>query len=75
LFRLDDIASNHSKKLKGIESSALGIVLGAHNTSPILSLEIESLIPPLEVRFDYLFMKWYLKILCCPESIAGNKMS
>jgi hypothetical protein len=28
----------------------------------------------MEVRFDYLFMKWYVKMLLCPESLAGNEI-
>jgi hypothetical protein len=76
VFYLNLVTSlqKHAQKLKVIQSSALRIILGACNTSPITSLEIEAHIPPLEIRFDYLFLKWYLKILHCPKGTSGNEI-
>jgi hypothetical protein len=74
LFNLVDISAKHTQKLKTIQSGALRIVLGAHNTSPISSMEIEAHMPPLEIRFDYLFLKWYLKSFCCPQGQSGEEI-
>jgi ribonuclease HI len=74
LFKLSDISKKYTQKLGVIQSSALRIILGARNTSPITSLEIEAHIPPLEIRFDYLFLKWYLKTLRCPKSQSRQEI-
>jgi hypothetical protein len=57
LFNLGNISVKCTQKLKTIQSSALRIVLGARNTSPISTMEIEAHIPPLEITFDFFFLK------------------
>lgn len=63
----DDFTNTMQQKLNVIQNTALRIMLGARKTSPILSLEIEAYIVPLDIRFKLLFMKWYYKIMYSPE--------
>lgn len=55
------------KKLNLIQNEAMRCILGARKTSPILSLQAESVLPPLEIRFHHIFMKWYVRISSIPH--------
>lgn len=55
-------AVSYQNKLKVLQNSCLRLLLGARNTTPILSLEIESNIAPLSIRFDFLSAKYYLTL-------------
>ena len=50
------------RKLDVIQNSCLRMILGARKTSPILSLEAESNIPPLSLHRGNLLVKMYLKL-------------
>ncbi|KAF2362024.1 hypothetical protein FHG87_007225 [Trinorchestia longiramus] len=54
------LRSNSLKKLAVIQNTALRNILGVRKTSPVLSLEVESRIPPLELRFQLLTARWYI---------------
>ena len=58
-----------------IQNNAMRIILGARKTSPILSLEIESYIMPLDLRFKYLFLKWYIKMMYSPTDTHYPEIS
>ena len=45
-----------------IQNEAMRCILGARKTSPILSLQVESSIPPIKLRFESTFIKWSYKI-------------
>ena len=57
------------QKLAVVQNNALRTILGARKTSPISSLEVEAYIPPIEIRFKFLFMKWYLKQMYSPPDV------
>ena len=50
------------KALDTIQNQCLRIIIGTHQTSPILSMEAESNIPPLCLRRKYMSLKYYYKI-------------
>ena len=66
LFR--DIKPKFLQKLEVMQNDAMRCILGARKTSPILSLQIESFLPPIELRFQYLYAKWYIKCRNIPNS-------
>jgi hypothetical protein len=51
------------RKLEVLQNVGLRCILGARKTSPILSMEVESYIPPIGLRFRYLTAKWYIKLM------------
>ena len=54
---LGNIPKSLLNRLETVQNSALRYILGARRTTPVLSLQVESFIPPLQLRFIYLFMK------------------
>ena len=48
--------------LEVVQNNNLRIILGARQTSPILSMQVEAYIPPILLRFDYLLVKWLIKL-------------
>ncbi len=54
---IGELPSSSIKSLESVQNSALRLILGARRTSPIRSLEAESFLPPLPLRFRFLFMK------------------
>ena len=54
------------RSLKTIENAALRCILGARKTTPIVSLEVEAYIWPFDLHVQFLFLKWYLRLLCGP---------
>jgi hypothetical protein len=54
------------KQLETVQNSALRYIQGARRTTPIVSLQVESFIAPLQMRFSYLFNKWVLRYLLMP---------
>lgn len=62
----DEFTEKRFQKLRVVENNALRTILGARKTSPISSLEVEAYIMPLDLRFKYLFMKWYCKLMHSP---------
>ena len=65
---LEKLNVAQQKTLDVIQNHAIRIILGARKTTPKLSLEVESHIMPLELRFKFLFMKWYYKIMYSPPN-------
>jgi len=55
-------SARNLKKLEVLQNQALRCILGARKTTPIASLEVESFIPPIELRFKFLVVKWYYKL-------------
>ncbi|KAF2348236.1 Reverse transcriptase domain [Trinorchestia longiramus] len=55
--------SSSLKKLAVIQNTALCNILGVRKTSPVLSLEVESRIPPLELRLQLLTARWYIRLM------------
>ena len=68
--------SSHSpllNKLEVIQNTAMRLMTGARKTSPILSLQIESHIPPLKLHRGYLILKNYLKLMNKPTNFETSK--
>lgn len=61
-----NIKESYYKKLDVIQNDAIRCILGARKTSPILSLQVESVLPPIAVRFRWLFMKWFIRVSSTP---------
>ncbi|KAF2353867.1 Reverse transcriptase domain [Trinorchestia longiramus] len=55
--------SSSLKKLTVIQNTALCNVLGVRKISPVLSLEVESRIPPLELQLQLLTARWYIRLI------------
>ena len=71
-----DVSPILMKKLDILQNACLRIIIGACKTTPILSLEIESNILPLKLRFSYLQAKKYIQ-LCYrqKEDATSNKIN
>ena len=61
-----ELTTTLMKKLTVVQNNALRTILGARKTSPVLSLEVEAYVMPLDIRFKFLFIKWYCKMLYSP---------
>ncbi|KAF2365792.1 Ribonuclease H-like domain [Trinorchestia longiramus] len=57
------LRSSSLKKLAVIQNMALRNILGVRKTSPVLALEVESRIPPLELRLQLLTARWYIHLM------------
>lgn len=53
--------------LEKLQNTALRISLGARNTTPILSLQAEANIPPLNLHIKELCSKYYFKLKTLPD--------
>lgn len=62
-FLLEPCNKNSLKKLDGIQSKALRIVLGAMKSSPVGGMQVECLDPPLYLRRILLCDKYFIRIL------------
>lgn len=56
-----DINKTNKQKLEKIQNDAMRCLLGARKTSPIQSLQVESYLPPVELRFKQIYVKWCIK--------------
>uniref|UniRef100_A0A2P2HZJ0 RNA-directed DNA polymerase from mobile element jockey-like n=1 Tax=Hirondellea gigas TaxID=1518452 RepID=A0A2P2HZJ0_9CRUS len=63
----DKLPQKQMNKLNVVQNNALRSILGARKTTPITSLEVEAYIMPLEIRFGYLSLKWYFRLLSSPS--------
>ena len=61
-------SSMQFKKLEVVQNSCLRLILGARNTSPVLSLQAEASIPSLDIFRKITMVKTLLKILYRPEN-------
>ena len=62
-----DVSLDLRNKLNILQNACLCIILGACKTTPILSLEIEANIFPLNIRFSYLQAKKYIQFCYRPK--------
>ena len=69
------VRETFTKRLDIIQNDALRCILGARKTSPILSLQVESVIPPVAVRIKWLFMKWYTRASSTPQLCNTLKLT
>lgn len=58
-----ELNHRNMRKFEVIQNNNLRCIIGARKTSPIISMEVEAYIPPIALRFRYLIMKWYIKLL------------
>ena len=68
------VAALLKNKLKVIQNVRLRLILGARNTTPIRSMEVQANIAPLDTRQDYLLAKLYCKLCYTPandETVAS----
>ena len=63
---------NLLKKLEVIQNKALRLILGARNTSPILSIQAEAYVPPLTLHRGYLHVKQLIKLKFKPKNHATS---
>lgn len=54
-------------KLTVIQNTCLRLIIGARRSSPVLSLEAEAGIPPIQIYLDYRAAKQHLKMLFKPD--------
>ena len=66
-------SDSHLHKLDIIQNTSMRIVLGARKSTPILSLQAESLTPPLHLNRNYLLAKEYIKYTHRPEGDYKSK--
>lgn len=59
-------AASHLNKIEPMQNAGLRLILGARKSSPALSLQAESGLPPLEIRRMYLIMREYIKLMYRP---------
>ena len=52
------------QKLEIIQNRAIRLILGARNTSPIVSLQTEVYLPPLDIHRGELILKRFVKMIC-----------
>ena len=69
-----ELSATLLKKLVVVQNSALRTILGARKTSPVLSLEVESYVMPLDIRFKFLFIKWYCKMMYSPSNEQNSEI-
>lgn len=61
-------APSQKKKLDVLQNECLRLALGARKTTPILTLEMESNVPPLEFRRQYLVVACFARLCSMPSS-------
>ena len=66
-------AMSNLKKLDNVQNACCRLVLGARKSSPVLSLQAEAHIPPLELRRGYLAANKLIKLYCKPKGYANAK--
>jgi ribonuclease HI len=62
-----ELPHKQMNKLNVTQNNAMRAILGARKTTPIVSLEAEAHLMPLEMRFRYISMKWFCRLLCSPD--------
>ena len=70
-------SSAHPRYLRKIETTqnkALRFILGARNTSPILSLQAEAYIPPIEWHHGLLHLRQYAKLHSSERRVTAQKL-
>lgn len=67
-------AKTYIDKVDTIQNACLRLILGGRNTTPILSLQAESCIPPLQLHRDYLNIKQYIRLKYQSKNFATTEM-
>ena len=67
-------AKTNLAKLDRIQNACMRFILGARKSTPILSLEAESYIPPLDLHRGYQMLKWYIKLHFKPVNKGITKL-
>ena len=57
-----DLNDKSLRILEVIQNENLRLILGARKTSPVASMQVDSHIPPIALRFKYLNLKWLVKL-------------
>ena len=70
----DTAAQTHTSKLDKVQNQSLRIITGAQATSPIVSLEVEANIPPLNIHRIFILLKYYSRILELPTEISTSQV-
>ena len=60
-------AESHLRRLDVLQNACLRLVLGARNTTPIISMQVESHVPPLSLRRGYLLVRQLLTLRYRPH--------
>jgi ribonuclease HI len=61
---------SHLRKLDVVQNTCMRLILGARRSTPILSLQAETHLPPLTLRRKYLSAKMFIKLLHRPTRDA-----
>ena len=72
---LDGPGNRRSKSLEPIQNSCLRIAAGALRTSPVRALQVETNVPPLEIRRQELLIRYYLKVRGDKQHQCHNMMN
>ena len=59
--------------LEVIQNNNLRCILGVRKTTPISSMEVDAFVPPLDLRFRYLSIKFYIQLLYRNKEDATRK--
>ena len=62
-------SKTHLNKLNKIQNNCLRLAIGARKTSPILSLEVESNVPPLFLHRNTNLLKFYFRLCELPNNV------
>ena len=68
------VAPSKLKKLEGVQNSCCRLILGARRTSPILSLQAEAHVLPLELRRGFLAVSALIKMYYKPKGYENVRM-
>ena len=66
----ESAAVSNLKRLEVLQYSCIRLMLGVRKTSPILSMQVESNLPSLELHRSYLSVKMLIKLRCKPENCS-----
>ena len=58
-----ELSNKNIRLLEVLQNQALRSILGARKTTPIMSLEIESFVAPISLRFRFLEIRWYIRLM------------
>lgn len=61
-------------RLEVLQNSCLRLILGARRTSPILSLQAETHLPPLSLRRQFLAARFFVRLQCRPATHVTSQV-
>jgi ribonuclease HI len=68
----DSSCKSNLKTLDPVQNSCLRIAIGARKTSPVLSLEVEADIPPLDIHRKTIIMKYHTRLAELPYWVMAK---